>query len=103
MNFKELKEIIDYVTTRDSIEEFEIEKSGVRIRIKRGTVHPGGVSSAPVISASVASSSIPATVAPTPAQISVESEDLFYIKSPIVGTFYKSPNPASVAFASVGD
>jgi acetyl-CoA carboxylase biotin carboxyl carrier protein len=30
-------------------------------------------------------------------------EELYYIKSPIVGTFYKAPNPTSESFASVGD
>ena len=101
MNFKELKEIIDLVTSTDSIEELEIEKSGVRLRVKRASNHqPGSISTAPIISASVA----PSLTGPSmPAQISAESEDLFYIKSPIVGTFYKSPNPTSEAFVSVGD
>ncbi len=96
MNFKELKDIIDYVTSRDSIEELEIEKSGVRLRIKRAGHLPPAVSGLPVSSASVAS------VPPTPAQILHEGEDLFYIKSPIVGTFYKSPSPNSDPFVAVG-
>jgi acetyl-CoA carboxylase biotin carboxyl carrier protein len=28
---------------------------------------------------------------------------VFYVKAPIVGTFYKSPNPTSPPFVSVGD
>ena len=39
MNLKELKEIIDFVTSKDTIEELEIEKSGVRLRIKRASNH----------------------------------------------------------------
>lgn len=98
MNLKELKEIIDLVTSKDSIEELEIEKSGVRLRIKRAGHSMPAISSAPVL-ASVAVPSPPAT----PAQTLVASEDLSYIKSPIVGTFYKSPSPSSPAYASVGN
>ena len=39
MNLKELKEIIDIVTSKESIEELELEKSGVRLRIKRASSH----------------------------------------------------------------
>ena len=55
MNFKELKEIIDIVTSKESIEELEIEKSGVRLKIKRaiGLVIPS-ISSVLVSSASIA-------------------------------------------------
>jgi len=100
MNLKELKEIIDYVTSRDSIEELEIEKSGVRLKIKRASNHVvHSVSTAPV-SASVSAA---LTSAPTPVQIAAEGEDLCYIKSPIVGTFYRSPSPTSEPYAEVGD
>ena len=100
MNLKELKEIIDIVTSKESIEELEIEKSGVRLRIKRSSSHV-----LPHSTATVASTTVVPTVSgpPTPAQVSAESEDLFYIKSPIVGTFYRSSSPSSGPFISVGD
>jgi len=103
MNLKELKEIIEIVTSQDSIEELEIEKSGVRLRIKRNT---GGALplatavSGPVISSSASVAPV-ALAAPAPARIAVD-EDLVYIKSPIVGTFYKSPSPTSDPFVAVG-
>jgi acetyl-CoA carboxylase biotin carboxyl carrier protein len=98
MNLKELKEIIDLVTSLESVEEFEIEKSGVRLRIKRHSNHQASVSTVAAATPSVALSS-----PPTPGQIAIEGEDLFYIKSPIVGTFYKAPSPKSEPFVSVGD
>jgi acetyl-CoA carboxylase biotin carboxyl carrier protein len=102
MNFKELKEIIDLVTSQDSIEELEIEKSGVRLRVKRvGNHQPPMVSTTPVVSASLPP--VLAAAPPKPAQIPAETENFFYIKSPIVGTFYNSPSPTSAAFVSVGD
>jgi acetyl-CoA carboxylase biotin carboxyl carrier protein len=36
-------------------------------------------------------------------QPSQETEELYYVKSPIVGTFYKAPSPNSEAFVSIGD
>ena len=101
MNLKELKEIIDIVTSNESIEELEIEKSGVRLRIRRSSNHVGSVSTASV--ASIAATSPTITSAPVPSKVLAETEELFYIKSPIVGTFYAAPNPDSEPFASVGD
>src|SRR5262245_47277314 len=100
MNLKELKEIIDLVTSKESIEELELEKSGVRLRIRRASNHLVATPITP--EARVA---IPAAKAPQlDTEVSQEAaEELFYIKSPIVGTFYKAPSPNSEAFVSVGD
>jgi acetyl-CoA carboxylase biotin carboxyl carrier protein len=101
MNLKELKEIIDLVTSKESIEELELEKSGVRLRIKRASLHGSSLSvTHPQLSS--------AAVALPPPPVSTEAlketeEELYFIKSPIVGTFYKSPSPTSEAFVSVGD
>ena len=48
---------------------------------------------------------MPATRLPQvqPEALQETEEELYYIKSPIVGTFYKAPSPTSEAFASVGD
>lgn len=103
MNLKELKELIDLFTSRESIEELEVEKSGVRLKMRRNT----GQS---VAAASLALASGPAApVQPAPASLAgftetpVASDDLFYVKAPIVGTFYASPNPTSPPFVGVGD
>jgi oxaloacetate decarboxylase alpha subunit len=103
MTLKELKELIDLFTSRDSIEELEIEKSGVRLKMKRPSGHT--VVHAPVMA--------PAAPAPPPATVSTlppvgapppeKGDDLFYVQAPIVGTFYKSPNPTAPSFVNVGD
>jgi acetyl-CoA carboxylase biotin carboxyl carrier protein len=107
MNLKELKEIIDIVTSRESIEELELEKSGVRLRIKRASNNHVGTSLSAVTAAAVAPALAPMAIQQAPqqdtAQKTEEEKDLYYIKSPIVGTFYKSPSPTSDAFVSVGD
>jgi acetyl-CoA carboxylase biotin carboxyl carrier protein len=101
MNLKELKEIIDIVMSKEAIEELELEKSGVRLRIKRASNHAGSLTAVPTLSAAAA---VPALAAPPALDEAQEpKEELYYIKSPIVGTFYKSPSPTSDAFVSVGD
>src|SRR2546428_3772227 len=101
MNLKELKEIIDIVTSKDSIEELELEKSGVRLRIKRASNHATSVSLTPVTTAVALAPSL--SVPPAQPQIREAEEELVYIKSPIVGTFYKAASPNSDAFISIGD
>jgi acetyl-CoA carboxylase biotin carboxyl carrier protein len=101
MTLKELKELIDLFTSRESIEELEIEKAGMRLRVKRQSrqmVHE--VPMAPVVARPVAA---PVVEGPAPAPVAVQSDNLFYVKAPIVGTFYKAPNPSSPAFVNVGD
>jgi acetyl-CoA carboxylase biotin carboxyl carrier protein len=102
MNLKELKEIIDIVTSKETIEELEIEKAGVRLRIKRASNHAAPVSAVlpATVPAAVPPVSAPPVVQQTPPQT---EEELYYVKSPIVGTFYKSPSPTSDPFVSIGD
>src|SRR5262249_54197143 len=102
MNLKELKEIIDIVTSRESIEELEIEKSGVRLRIRRASNHGPAVSIAAATTMAGIATPVPAPqVRPEP--LKETEQELYYIKSPIVGTFYKSPSPDSEPFVSIGD
>jgi acetyl-CoA carboxylase biotin carboxyl carrier protein len=107
MNSKELKEFIDLFTAKESIEELEIEKSGVRLKIKRhnGQVVQVAPPPAPLVThapAPVAPAALPAPAAPA-APAPVVADDLFYVTAPIVGTFYKAPNPTSPSFVNVGD
>ena len=102
MTLKELKELIDLFTSRESIEELEIEKAGVRLKVKRYSGHAvHEVSSNPVLTKPAPAPALEVPVAPAP--MASQNEDLFYVKAPIVGTFYKSPNPSSPAFINVGD
>lgn len=100
MTLKELKELIDLFTSRESIEELEIEKAGVRLKVRRQSRQAVHDVPAPLANARPAPAPVPEThaaLAPAP------NDDLFHVKAPIVGTFYKSPNPSSPAFVNVGD
>lgn len=101
MNFKELKELIDIISSKEGIEEFEIERAGVRLKIKRAANH-----FAPTISEVIHpfEKVIPSISAPAVQEkIPAETEPLHYVTSPIVGTFYRAPAPTSDPFVNVGD
>jgi len=109
MNLKELKEIIQIIKDAD-IDELEIEREGVKIRIKKTP----GVSHIPVVSTSVPSqifqqplpvSQVAAEQSQTPApgEKPVEDKkDLIQIVSPMVGTFYRAPSPDAEPYVEVG-
>jgi acetyl-CoA carboxylase biotin carboxyl carrier protein len=111
-NLKEICELIDVLVERE-ISEFEMERGGVRIRVKRGN-SPAEAPAVTVLptNASPAWAPLPPPPVPVPrpsadvppAEGAPEStEDLHIIKSPIVGTFYASPAPNAPPFVQVGD
>ncbi len=106
MNFKEILELIDKVAERD-IASVEVEQAGTRVRVvgKSSTPHMVQSVAAPAVAAEPSAAAPAAPGAPpAPAVPEEESEaGLHIITSPIVGTFYRAPNPESDAFVNVGD
>ncbi|MBI2683650.1 MAG: acetyl-CoA carboxylase biotin carboxyl carrier protein [Acidobacteriales bacterium] len=110
MNQKELRELIEFLKAND-IAEFELERGDVKVKVKWAGEHPPPSApdirfvhaSAPqaVPAAAVAPAAAP-VVAPPP-EPKVEAEDLFIVKSPIVGTFYEAPSPGAPPFVGAGD
>ena len=108
MNFKEILELIDKVADR-GIASLEIEQAGTKLRIDGKLAGPQVVHAAhPATIPAMAPLAAPAAEAPQAAagtsQPEPESEEgLHIITSPIVGTFYRAPNPESESFVNVGD
>lgn len=102
MNLKEIKEIIALMNEND-LNEIEIEREGLKLKLKKGTLEAQVVAAAP---ARYAVESIPApkaTSAPSTAPAAdTTSKNTKDIKSPMVGTFYRSPSPEAAAFVEVG-
>ena len=104
MNFKEILELIDKVADR-GIAAVEIEQAGTRLRIDGKAQAPAPVvhsyisEAAPVIQPGPA----PAPASPPPAVADEPDAGHHIITSPIVGTFYRSPNPEAASFVQVGD
>lgn len=112
MKVKEIRDLIDFLSN-SGLEEVNIETDEFKIKIKRSNeekVVERMVSAAPA-PAAVAAAPAPAPVAAAPAPAApaapaAESEpagNYVEIKSPMIGTFYRSPNPESPTFVNVGD
>ena len=104
MDLKDIKAIIDLMK-KNSVSEFELEKQDFKIRLKRGM--NGGVVSAEdggpqLITYAPAPAALPAAApAPTAAPAAAVSNEA-EIKSPMIGTFYRSPSPEAAVYAEVG-
>ena len=94
MNIDEIKEIIA-VLENTGIVEFELETSGVKVRIKRGENQDSGVGRP---------SAVEKRSAPEEALAREEKrfENKILIKSPIVGTYYRSASPEAEPYVEVG-
>jgi len=99
MDLEEIKQILQLMDENE-LAEFELERDGVRIALRKAGA------AAPVLAAAVPQSPAPAAPTPAPAaQAAGEKleEKIAYIKSPMVGTFYVAPSPDSPPFVAVGE
>jgi len=107
MDLDDIRQILDLVREHD-LAEFELERDGLKVRIRKAGHEVTVVApSAPVAAATTAAapgSPAPLTAAaPTPAGADADVPvDLAIIKSPIVGTFYRAPEPGAPNFVEVG-
>jgi acetyl-CoA carboxylase biotin carboxyl carrier protein len=105
MKPKEIQELIDYISN-SGLAEVKIKTDEFELSIKKDSSNVRVVEAAPA-PATVAAPAPPvatAPAAPTPsAPTPAESSNLVEIKSPMIGTFYLTPNPDAPAFANVGD
>jgi acetyl-CoA carboxylase biotin carboxyl carrier protein len=108
MDLDEIKQILDMMRQHD-LAEFELERDNVKIRLRKNSA--GGWNGAPPmpavsyvaapVTAAVPSGDGAAPAAPVLAPAN-EDIDLAIVKSPIVGTFYRSAEPGAPPFADVG-
>jgi acetyl-CoA carboxylase biotin carboxyl carrier protein len=97
------------IMEKGDLAEFLYEHKDLKIQLKRqGAFAPSNISysSAPLAQAPVAMVPAPAIAATTQSSTvpaAAENPNDFTIKSPMVGTFYRSPSPDAASFISVGD
>ena len=96
---------------RSELSEFAVEEEGFKLKIRRGgngvplvSSSRGSNSPFPVNEAVPAAQPVTsnATTAPALAGPAKEEEGIIYVKSPMVGTFYRAASPESKAFAETG-
>jgi acetyl-CoA carboxylase biotin carboxyl carrier protein len=103
MDIRKIKKLIELLEESD-IGELEIKEGEESVRISRGNYHLQGSQHQPHYFAQPA----PAAAAPIPAPATIESAPAaqspagHLVKSPMVGTFYRSPSPGSPSFIEVG-
>jgi len=112
VELEEIKELLRIVDERQ-FSEFELERDGLKLRVRRtapaveGTgavavpaaLPPGGPAALPAAPAS----SPPAGTPQIASEASPADDGLTTVTSPIVGTFYRSPDPNSPPFVNIGD
>jgi len=112
MDLDDIRQILNLVREHE-LAEFELERDGLKVRIRKAGHEVAFVApTAPVAHAGPAVNSAPAgptTVASASGAGAGEgladnvAIDLAVIKSPIVGTFYRTPEPGAPNFVEVGD
>ncbi len=93
---------------RSELSEFEFEEEGFKIKIKRGATGQPLISTAPISAHPFLLASVPTEVtAPVGKPIAgaalpgADEAGISYVKSPMVGTFYRSPSPENPSFVDV--
>jgi acetyl-CoA carboxylase biotin carboxyl carrier protein len=105
LDLQEVKQLIDLMKESD-LNELEIEQKDLKLRIRRG---PSGQ----VTTSTGAGSHPPALPGASPEQLAApqkggegaaqkDEDGVIYVKSPMVGTFYRSPSPESPPYVEPG-
>lgn len=105
MNLEEIKDLIKLVS-KSGLGKVEIEREGFRISIKGSQTEPIMYQAAPVATAPVAAAPVVTNVAPVTTENnenSTENSRYITVKSPMIGTFYRTPGPDKDAFVNIGD
>jgi acetyl-CoA carboxylase biotin carboxyl carrier protein len=105
MNLEEIKDLIKLVS-KSGLGKVEIEREGFRISIKGSQSEPIMYQTAPMVAAPVAAAPAPVTISAAPASTETNNADdskYITVKSPMIGTFYRTPGPDKDAFVNVGD
>jgi len=102
MDLDKIQELLKLMKSH-GLEEIEIEDNDYRVRLKKES--QGVAVTAPQVVAAPAAGAPPAQAAGAapPADEFAESPDHFFITSPIVGSFYRSPSPDAEPFVEIGD
>jgi acetyl-CoA carboxylase biotin carboxyl carrier protein len=106
MDLQQIKQILDLVREHE-LSEFEIEHEGLRLKVRKDAngahVVTHAAHAAPVVAAPAAAAPPPAAGSAAPSADLGDAEiELAVVKSPIVGTFYRSSEPGSAAFVEIG-
>ena len=105
MDIRKIKKLIELVE-ESGITELEVQEEEGTVRISRAApaVAPAAVqyAAAPVVAPTPAAALVQAPAVATPAPAASDELSVHLVRSPMVGTFYRSPSPEAKAFVEVG-
>jgi acetyl-CoA carboxylase biotin carboxyl carrier protein len=107
MDLDQISRILDLVREHE-LSEFEVEHDGLRLKIRKDANGAHVVTHAPVLPALLGPATsegpplLAGATAPSVADLGEADIELAVVKSPIVGTFYRSSEPASPSFVEIG-
>ena len=110
MDFSDIEKILELIRQHE-LAEFEMEKEGLKLRIRKASAAP--VFTGPMHMPTMPMVGIPAMPSAPPAAVPApaaagsaaeepESLEFAVVKSPIVGTFYRAPEPDAPPFVDIG-
>ena len=100
MTFKEIKELIE-IFDETNLTKLSIKENEFKIELDK-TSQVVAPTQTPVAQLAPAQTTTTPTISEAP-QAPANDENVDYIKSPMVGTFYQAPSPESPAYVKVGD
>lgn len=110
MEFDDIERILALVKEHE-LAEFELERDGLKLKVKKAHASPLPPMMPTVLPAiSIPAAGSPSAAAPAPSQAHAgplaappdDELELAVVKSPIVGTFYRSPEPGAPSFVEIG-
>ena len=96
MDLEEIKQILQLMD-ENGLSEFELEREGLRIALRKASPPAPIIAAAPMPQVAVAAAPVPGAGQVQP------GEKISSINSPMVGTFYVAPSPEAPPFVNVGD
>ncbi len=101
MDIRKIKKLIDLIQESD-VAEIEIHEGEESVRISRNSSTAPIMMAAPTAVAAAPIATAPAAVTPAVEAAPAASNTANAVKSPMVGTFYRSSSPEAPAFVEVG-
>ena len=107
MEFDDIERILALVREHE-LAEFELERDGLKLRVRKAHAAvaappvPVMLPAPPQIQHAIPAAAGPVSAPAAPAPEVDDEMELAVVKSPIVGTFYRSPEPGAPSFVEIG-
>lgn len=102
MDIKQIQELIRFVA-KSGVNEVAIEQQDFKITIKTNQAPTFVQASVPVQTPVPAPAAAPVEIPPAPSVPVADTSKYITVKSPMIGTFYRSAGPDKPLFVNVGD